>query len=126
VSYDVDHFKHINDTFGHLAGDQLLIESCRLVKSSIRENDLFGRLGGDEFLIVCPETDLSSTVLLAQRLCQMIGKWSYVYQSRRLDFSISVGVATVTDDIRRPEELLQRADEHLYRSKRRGRKQVSY
>lgn len=126
VSYDVDHFKQINDSFGHLAGDQLLMESCRLVAQNVREQDFFGRLGGDEFLIVCPETDLNNTVLLAQRLGQLISKWSYVYQSRKLDFSISMGVAALVDGIRTPSELLSKADELLYRSKHRDKNHVSY
>ncbi len=126
VSYDVDHFKQINDSFGHLAGDQLLIESSRLISQNVRQQDFYGRLGGDEFLILCPETDLNNTVLMAQRLAQLIGKWSYVYQSRKLDFSVSMGVATLTDEIRTPAELLARADDNLYRSKHRGKNHISF
>jgi diguanylate cyclase (GGDEF)-like protein len=126
LMYDVDHFKQINDTFGHLVGDQLLIESCRLVSENVRQQDFFGRLGGDEFLVICPETDLNNTVLLAQRLAQTVGKWSYIHQSRRLDFSLSIGVATLTDEIRTSAELLRKADENLYRSKHRGRNHVSF
>ncbi len=126
VGYDVDHLKKVNDAFGELAGDQLLIESSRLVKSLVRQQDWFGRIGGDEFLIVCPETDLASAIPLAQRLSQTVSSWSYVHQSRRLDFSISIGIAVVKDEIRRPEDLLQRAEDSILRSKHRGRNQVSF
>ena len=124
--YDIDHFKQINDTFGHLAGDQLLIESSRIVAKNVRQQDFFGRLGGDEFMIICPETDLNNTVLMAQRLTQMLGKWSYSYQSRKLDFSVSSGIASMADEMRSIVDLIAKADSQMYRSKQRGRNQVSF
>lgn len=124
--YDIDHFKQINDTFGHLAGDQLLIESSRLVSKNVRQQDFFGRLGGDEFLVICPETELNNTVLMAQRLAQLIEKWSYSYQSRKLDFSISIGIAALSDEMRTSTDLMVKADELMYRSKHRGRNHVSF
>lgn len=124
--YDIDHFKQINDTFGHIAGDQLLIESSRLVAKNIRQQDFFGRLGGDEFVVICPETELNNTVLMAQRLSQLIEKWSYSHQSRKLDFSISIGIAAVTDEMRSTTDLLAKADTLMYKSKHRGRNHVSF
>ncbi len=124
--YDIDHFKQINDTFGHLAGDQLLIESSRLVAKNVRQQDFFGRLGGDEFLVICPETELNNTVLMAQRLAQLIEKWSYSYQSRKLDFSISIGIAALSDEMRTSTDLIAKADDLMYRSKHRGRNHVSF
>ncbi|MBK7092246.1 MAG: GGDEF domain-containing protein [bacterium] len=124
--YDIDHFKQINDTFGHLAGDQLLIESSRLVSKNVRQQDFFGRLGGDEFLVICPETDLNNTVLMAQRLSQLVEKWSYSYQSRKLDFSISIGIAGISDEMRSSTDLIAKADAMMYKSKHRGRNHVSY
>ncbi len=124
--YDIDHFKQINDTFGHLAGDQLLIESSRLVAKNVRQQDFFGRFGGDEFLVICPETELNSAVLMAQRLAQLIEKWSYSYQSRKLDFSISIGIAALSDEMRTSTDLIAKADDLMYRSKHRGRNHVSF
>ncbi len=124
--YDIDHFKHINDTFGHLAGDQLLIESSSLVAKNVRQQDFFGRLGGDEFMIICPETDLTNTVLVAQRLSQLMGKWSYSCQSRKLDFSISIGIASMSDEMRSTIDLIAKADSQMYKSKQRGRNHVSF
>ncbi len=124
--YDIDHFKHVNDSFGHLAGDQLLMESSRLIGKSVRSQDYYGRFGGDEFMIICPETDLNNTVLLAQRLVQVLAKWSYSYQSRKLDFNISIGLAALSDEMRSAVDLIAKADTLMYRSKQRGRNHISY
>lgn len=124
--YDIDHFKHVNDSFGHLAGDQLLMESSRLIGKSVRNQDYYGRFGGDEFMIICPETDLNNTVLLAQRLVQVLAKWSYSYQSRKLDFNISIGLAALSDEMRSAVDLIAKADTLMYRSKQRGRNHISY
>ena len=124
--YDIDHFKHVNDSFGHLAGDQLLMESSRLIGKSVRSQDYYGRFGGDEFMIICPETDLNNTVLLAQRLVQVLAKWSYSYQSRKLDFNISIGLAALSDEMRSAVDLIAKADTLMYRSKQRGRYHISY
>ena len=124
--YDIDHFKHVNDSFGHLAGDQLLMESSRLIGKSVRSQDYYGRFGGDEFMIICPETDLNNTVLLAQRLAQVLAKWSYSYQSRKLDFNISIGLAALSDEMRSAVDLIAKADTLMYRSKQRGRNHISY
>lgn len=124
--YDIDHFKHVNDSFGHLAGDQLLMESSRLIGKSVRNQDYYGRFGGDEFMIICPETDLNNTVLLAQRLAQVLAKWSYSYQSRKLDFNISIGLAALSDEMRSAVDLIAKADTLMYRSKQRGRNHISY
>lgn len=126
LTYDIDHFKHINDSFGHLAGDQLLIESSRLIGKNVRLQDFYGRLGGDEFMIVCPETDLNNTVLMAQRITQILAKWSYSYQSRKLDFNISIGIASLSDEMRSTVDLIAKADTLMYRSKQRGRNHISY
>ncbi len=126
VLYDIDHFKHINDSFGHLAGDQLLIESSRLIGKNVRQQDFYGRLGGDEFMIICPETDLNNAVLMAQRITQILAKWSYSYQSRKLDFSISIGIASLSDEMRSSVDLTAKADSLMYRAKQRGRNHISF
>lgn len=115
---DIDFFKRINDTYGHAIGDKVLVETARILQKTLRDVDILGRWGGEEFLILCPETDQASAVALAERLRCAIAEHTFSY----LDFgpTISIGVSTfrATDT---QENLLERADQALYRAKAAGR-----
>jgi diguanylate cyclase len=112
VMFDIDHFKHINDQFGHLHGDQVLHELGQLFDEYARETDIVARYGGEEFVVVMPQTDLDGACIFAQRLREGV--------QDRLSITISGGVAeAITGDTQ--EQLLARADAALYQAKTTGR-----
>jgi diguanylate cyclase (GGDEF)-like protein len=117
IMIDVDHFKRINDEFGHLVGDKVLIAIADVVRRSVRTIDLPARWGGEELLVLCPETRLDQAFILAGRICQAVRAHPFCTGRRH---SVSLGVAMV-----RPDEdidsLLQRADQALYLAKSGGR-----
>jgi diguanylate cyclase (GGDEF)-like protein len=120
ILFDVDHFKSINDTYGHIAGDNVLKEITRLVTKIIRQVDYLGRWGGEEFLIVLPDTDIHSAERLAQRLCDAI-------RQNRFDGLRQVTASFGVADYRyghELEEMLHAADGAMYQSKQNGRDRV--
>jgi two-component system, cell cycle response regulator len=125
LMYDIDFFKDINDTHGHLTGDQLLIESSSIVKSHLRDEDSFGRLGGDEFLIICPETTIDNALALGKRIQVVLSKTDFTVKDRSIFFTISAGVAEMTHKSASPDEFIVLADQALYRAKNAGRNQCA-
>ena len=123
--YDIDRFKEINDTYGHLSGDQMLIESSRIVKDHLRIEDHYGRLGGDEFLIICPETPADNALALGKRIQVVLSKTDFLVKDKVVFFTISVGVATLSPKVSSPDEFSLLADEALYRAKNAGRNQCA-
>lgn len=113
---DLDDLKRINDTHGHLAGDEVLKSLARIIRSRLRRVDIATRFGGDEFVIILPEADLNEARTVADRICQD-GR-NLRYQDQRVSFSI--GVVEYQPDINTPEEFLHAADQALYKAKRRG------
>lgn len=122
---DIDHFKGVNDTFGHAAGDKALKEMTKISLTTLRENDIFGRIGGEEFAAILPETSEAGAVAAAERLRQAIEEISInCDDERQVAFTVSVGVAafrTADNDI---ESVMKRADAALYEAKKRGRNRV--
>jgi diguanylate cyclase (GGDEF)-like protein len=124
--FDLDQFKHYNDTNGHLAGDGLLQDLARLVQASIRQDDIFGRFGGEEFLLVMPNTGLAQALAAANKLRSSIAARKFPFAEKQpMGFiSVSGGVAEYpTDGVDAPA-LLRAADEALYEAKRQGRNRV--
>lgn len=120
---DLDHFKHINDTYGHLAGDAVLRETARRMREAIRPYDSIGRYGGEEFLLVLSNCDTPGATALAERLLQAVRKDTIVLAEGTVSVTLSAGVAT-SGVIQDPEALLGAADMALYRAKRGGRNRV--
>jgi diguanylate cyclase len=120
---DVDHFKTINDSNGHDAGDAALVHLTLLAKSMLRGNDAFIRYGGEEFVLVLPETGLLGGVFTTQRLQKLLEKKPLIYGTKTLPMTVSAGVAEFRSDDRE-QTLLQRADAGLYEAKRSGRNRV--
>lgn len=121
ISFDLDHFKTINDTYGHAAGDQVLVSVAHTTAAHVRQTDLFGRLGGEEFAILLPHTDQARAVEVAEKLRLLFRGLSFPGSHPPLSISASFGVATLDpahDDV---DALLQKADEALYAAKRTGR-----
>jgi diguanylate cyclase (GGDEF)-like protein len=123
---DIDHFKRVNDTYGHPAGDQVLKATAQVMRSALRTEDLLARYGGEEFSVVARGIDLKSGVLLAERLRMMTERSPVVADGETITRTISVGVATLEccGDERTSERLLAIADERLYRAKEGGRNRV--
>lgn len=121
--FDLDKFKQLNDHYGHLGGDAVLIEVSRLVAALLRDTDLLGRYGGEEFGIILPETDLTGAMQVAQRLCSAVAAHSITFEQQQLTATISVGVTCFTSGLG-SDQLIQQADEALYSAKRQGRNQA--
>ena len=124
VLVDIDHFKRINDTFGHLAGDYVLRELALTLKTRIRKEECFARYGGEEFALVLPETGQKNTVFLADKLRKLIEQHQFVFEGKRIAVTFSAGVADMLPEHDGPLAFLKAADQRLYEAKRLGRNQV--
>jgi diguanylate cyclase (GGDEF)-like protein len=123
---DVDYFKKINDSYGHFAGDQVLIKIAEILAENARDYDEVSRLGGEEFAILMPSTDSHAAFKIAQRIRERIELTQFdVEKEKKLHITVSVGVACYPDIIvASVEELLKKADEALYQAKRSGRNKI--
>ncbi len=122
---DLDHFKRINDSFGHLAGDAVLREVARRIQANVRREDVFARYGGEEFVILSLGTPLDGGVRFAERLRRRIAATAVEHEERAIAVSASIGVACGPGPrAGTPTELLEAADAALYRAKRMGRNRV--
>ncbi len=123
---DIDHFKVINDTFGHHAGDDALRTFCAAVLESIRDADSFGRTGGEEFALLLPNTAGGDALAIAERLRQQCGSLFATSETPALRFTVSVGVAQALPGDKTVYDLHRRADKAMYRAKNNGRNQVCF
>jgi len=122
---DIDHFKAVNDTWGHDIGDKVLQQFAMRFKSNIRGVDLACRLGGEEFLCIMPDTDMPGALHVGERLRDCIAGQPFEAATRgSLQVTASVGLATLENRLDTPETLFKRADEALYAAKREGRNRV--
>lgn len=127
IMADVDHFKRINDQFGHLVGDQVLLHLARLLQQTVRASDLIGRYGGEEFGLVLRRTDRAGAGILAGKLRHaLITEPALIGEGRQLPIRISMGVACYPADGLTAAALALQADQALYRAKRGGRDRVEY
>ena len=122
---DVDHFKAINDSFGHAGGDRALEHLVATLRADIRQIDLLGRMGGEEFAIVLPATPLLAAEAVAERLRARVAETLVPFGDRRIAMTISVGVAIQLEPDQAIEQVIIRADDALYRAKGNGRNQVA-
>lgn len=121
---DVDHFKRVNDTWGHQAGDFVLKEIAALLKDEFRPTDLLARYGGEELGLILPYTNEQEALKVGERLRSQIASHEFAFQGQRLRVTISVGVAELAEDMETPEALVDDADRALYAAKQRGRNQT--
>lgn len=122
---DIDHFKVINDTYGHEAGDAVLVRIAQILREQIRATDVCGRWGGEEFLVILPGTAVEEASLVLQRINEMIGQSKVAYGKVNIQFKASIGLAQNRHE--EPiDELIKRADAALYRAKDNGRNRVVY
>ena len=122
---DIDHFKGYNDTYGHQAGDELLRTVSRLLVNQVRPVDCVARYGGEEFALILPNTVHEQTVALAQRIRLAVSAEPFVFEGKRTQVTISIGVASFPRDATSQNQLVRVADERLYQSKDGGRDRVT-
>jgi two-component system, cell cycle response regulator len=123
--FDIDHFKRVNDDFGHLSGDEVLREVADRVREQVRREDCFARYGGEEFAVVLTETDLEAAREFAERLRERIDAHEFKVGSESIAITISVGVAAMGGDRREPADFIAAVDAHLYEAKAAGRNRVA-
>jgi two-component system, cell cycle response regulator len=125
VMIDVDHFKRINDTYGHQCGDYVLQRLGQLMTEAVRAEDVLVRYGGEEFAILLRECIEDQAVLLSERLRRMVESAEFVFNGQRVRVTISLGIAALRDgEFPTPEALIASADQYLYRAKENGRNKV--
>lgn len=124
IMFDLDHFKRVNDTYGHLGGDAVLCQVARIVRASVRENDIAGRYGGEEFGIILPSTSESGAMVLAERLRKTIEASPVPFEEKQIDVTSSLGIAEFQPGVKDFEQLIAMADAALYRAKETGRNRV--
>jgi len=124
LSLDIDHFKRINDTYGHPAGDDVLKELVALCRSTLRTTDLFGRVGGEEFQAALTQTRIGAGQNTAERLRRRVEQYEVRTHDQIITFTISIGVTALAPEDESIEGLLKRADDALYQAKRSGRNRV--
>ncbi len=122
VIIDLDNFKSINDSYGHLAGDQILKTFCGIARQNLRKSDLLMRYGGDEFVVIMPETGEAQAEIAVRKLKECVENTSVFLSEAKqyISFSISAGIAQCDERISGPDELFRTADARLYEDKKRG------
>ena len=126
IVFDIDHFKKVNDTFGHIAGDYVLKELTHIIKKTqIRAGDFFARFGGEEFILILAQSSKTKGLDVAERIRKTIEGHNFEFEKKKIPLTISLGLCSLTPDIHDWTALLAKADEALYRSKLNGRNQVS-
>lgn len=125
VFFDIDHFKEINDTHGHIAGDTVLKKLAEVVSKNIRPEDLFARYGGEEFIVVLRNTDQNMAYQFAERVRKLIEETHFEHEGTAINVTVSLGIATMNKaNFPDAMSMIEEADNYLYRAKSMGRNQV--
>lgn len=121
---DVDHFKKINDTYGHLSGDQVLKHLCMFLRRKLRKSDCIGRYGGEEFLIMLPETEQKIAVDVMEECREGLAREEIIIAEKSVSVEVSIGVSELASDDEDAWQVVKRADFALYKAKEQGRNRV--
>ena len=124
IMFDIDDFKAINDSFGHLAGDYVLKQLAAVIKARIRREDILSRYGGEEFAIILPEIDAYNALQFAEKVRQMIEKAQFRFEDTEIPVTVSIGVASIKPDLADPNDFVRLADTNLYEAKAQGKNRV--
>jgi diguanylate cyclase (GGDEF)-like protein len=122
---DIDHFKVVNDTFGHATGDHVLRHLADLMREDLRKIDTLGRLGGEEFAVILPGADSAAAEIFAERLRKQVAETPAVHEQWTIPLTISIGVTEIKPGDNSADDALTRADRALYRAKECGRNRVT-
>lgn len=125
VMLDIDFFKKVNDGYGHMVGDEVIRHISALIKHHVRETDTPGRYGGEEFTVILPDTDLKNAFVFAERLRRSVESSIVKYNDIELNYTISLGIAEISETFASYEAWIECADAALYKSKESGRNKVS-
>src|SRR3954453_7802384 len=126
VMFDIDHFKKVNDTHGHQAGDLVLSELSTLLTAALRAEDVFARYGGEEFAVICRGTDLTQAQIVGERMRKAVETHRFTFEGTPIPVTISIGIAGMPDPaVKDATDLVARADKALYQSKHGGRNRVT-
>jgi diguanylate cyclase len=121
---DIDYFKQVNDTYGHLTGDKCLKELTKRIKPALRECDFLARFGGEEFVVLLPGTDAENARLVAERICRTVANTRFVYRKQEVNLTISIGVTQSTAGDQTQEAMFTRVDRAMFEAKEGGRNRV--
>jgi len=121
--FDIDHFKLVNDNYGHHAGDRVIVEFATYINGTIREDDLFGRVGGEEFYLALPKTDIENAKMITERIRQGIEHLPIHVDEKRLNITVSIGISSALENDNY-DDMQQRSDTALYKAKNSGRNQI--
>ena len=126
VMFDIDHFKTVNDTYGHPCGDYILKEVANAALQTFRKTDTVFRFGGEEFVVILTETDIKQSEIPLERFRKTIETLDLTYQNQQINITVSIGVCQLDQSIGNKEEFLQKADNALYDAKNSGRNKVVF
>jgi diguanylate cyclase (GGDEF)-like protein len=124
IMFDIDYFKKVNDTHGHLAGDAVLKQLASVLKARIRREDIMARYGGEEFAIILPEIGVSNAVTFAEKVRKLIERTAFKFEDQNIPVTVSIGVAAVGPGIQTALDFIKVADDRLYQAKIEGRNRV--
>jgi diguanylate cyclase (GGDEF)-like protein len=122
---DIDHFKRVNDTYGHSAGDAVIQQVAAAVKKNLRSTDVAGRYGGEEFAVLLLDTTVDQAMFFAERLRKNVEAMAVEYNQQVLRVTVSIGVAEYHEDMGEYRDWLEAADKALYQSKAAGRNRIT-
>lgn len=125
VMFDIDHFKRVNDTYGHQAGDEVIRKTCGVLRENLRETDIAGRYGGEEFGVILVETNAQEAMVFCERLRKDIEQLKVLSNGEDITFTVSLGISEFNEDIIEYEKWLEGSDLALYQSKEKGRNQTN-
>ncbi|WP_416397528.1 GGDEF domain-containing protein [Allohahella sp. A8] len=126
VMFDIDHFKKVNDTYGHPAGDEVIKKTASVLLETMRETDISGRYGGEEFTIILVDTPPENAMIFAERLRKKIEALTVHHEGTAIRWTISLGIAPVDDSVTEPMQWVEHADQALYKSKQGGRNRSTH
>ena len=121
ILFDIDHFKQVNDHYGHPAGDEVLKQLVGLIESNLRSSDTLARYGGEEFIILLPESGIDAAREVASKICSLAEAAVFSHKTQRISITISAGISVLTEAIESSEALIDAADRALYQAKAAGR-----
>lgn len=123
--FDIDHFKNVNDTYGHQAGDEVIRVTSQTIRDMIRKSDIAGRYGGEEFVIYLPNTPAGNANIFAERLRERIASLTVKYDTKSIHYTVSIGICQFDQTLTSHEKWIEKADQALYYSKENGRNKTT-